>query len=67
MDERIEHTNWMRIKLRPHVGHNIACVVYGNPDNPADICIECETCNCVLVSAEDYDESDLRNEVSKDG
>ena len=67
MDERKEQTNLMRIKLRPHVGHNIVCVYYGNPDNPADICIECETCNCVLVSAEDYDELDLRNEVSKDG
>ena len=67
MDERKEQTNWMRIKLRPHVGHNIVCVYYGNPDNPADICIECETCNCVLVSAEDYDELDLGNEVSKDG
>lgn len=59
--------NWMQIKLRPHVGHDIVCVYYGDPDDPADVCIECETCGCVLVSAEDYDELDLGNEVSEDG
>lgn len=67
MDERKDHTNWMRIKLRPHVGHKIVCVYYGDTEDPADVCIECETCNCVLVSAEDYDEINLGNEVSKDG
>ncbi len=48
--------NWMAKKLLPHVGHNIACVTYGNSDDPADICIECEDCCTVLVSAEDFNE-----------
>lgn len=39
-------------KLKPHIGHNIVCVSYGDKDNPDDICIECEDCNEVLVSAE---------------
>lgn len=47
--------NWIRLRLRPHVGHRILCVIYGDSENPADICIECETCNCILISAEDYD------------
>lgn len=47
--------NYMFNKLRPHIGHNIVCVSYGDQDNPADICIECEDCYEVLISAEDYD------------
>ena len=35
--------------LLPHVGHNIVCITYGNEDNVA---IECEDCNEVLL---DYD------------
>lgn len=48
--------NWMFEKLRPHIGHKIVCVYYGDPADPVDICIECETCMQVLVSAEDYEE-----------
>lgn len=48
-------TNYMRNYLRPHIGHHIVCVYYGDGDDPADICIECEDCNEVLISAEDYD------------
>lgn len=47
--------NWMFEKLRPHVGHNVVCVCYGDWNDPVDICIECEDCGCILVSAEDYD------------
>lgn len=39
-------------KLKPHIGHRISCVCYGDFKNPADICIECEDCCEVLVSAE---------------
>jgi len=46
--------NWMMEKLYPHVGHDIVCVTYGDPENPHDVCIECETCGCVLVSGEDF-------------
>lgn len=48
--------NYMFEKLRPHIGHRVACVYYGDePGDLADICIECESCNEILVSAEDYD------------
>lgn len=43
----------LREKLMAHRGHNIVCVSYGDWDDPADVCIECEDCCEVLVSAED--------------
>ena len=43
-------------KLRAHIGHNVVCVAYGKEnEEPVDICIECEDCNEVLVSAEILD------------
>lgn len=48
----------MREKLLPHRGHHIACVCYGDWSVPNDVCIECEDCNTVLISAEDYDMPD---------
>ena len=50
--------NHMHDKLKNHIGHNIVCIAYGDIDNPADICIECEDCGEVLVSAEDYNVED---------
>lgn len=50
-----ERMNYMFERLKNHIGHNIVCVYYGDKSNPADICIECEDCNQVLISAEDYD------------
>ena len=44
--------SYLRDKLMPHRGHNIACVSYGDWDDPVDICIECEDCGCVLISTE---------------
>ena len=42
--------------LRPHIGHNVVCVAYGKEnEDPVDICIECEDCNEVLISAEIFD------------
>ena len=39
--------------MKRHVGHHINCVYYGDSANdPDDVCIECETCNEVLFSAE---------------
>ena len=44
-----DYFEWMK----RHVGHHITCVYYGNSANdPDDVCIECETCNEVLFSAE---------------
>ena len=48
--------NYIYEKFKEHIGHNIECVIYGDPENPVDICIECADCGCVLVSAEDFDE-----------
>lgn len=51
--------NYMYEKLRPHIGHNITCVHYGKKnEGPVDICIECEDCNEVLISAEDFGEEE---------
>lgn len=54
-EQAVPKRNWMWDKLLPHIGHDIVSIYYGDADDPADICIECETCNCVLVSAEDFD------------
>ena len=44
-----DYYTWMK----RHVGHHINCVYYGDSVNdPDDVCIECETCNEVLFSAE---------------
>ena len=48
--------NYIYEKFREHIGHNIECVIYGDAENPDDICIECEDCNCVLMSAEDFND-----------
>ena len=49
--------NYMYEKLKNHIGHNIVCVAYGDDyHDPDDICIECEDCNEVLISAETYEE-----------
>lgn len=55
--------NWMYERLKPHIGHNIVCACYGDVNNPEDICIECEDCYCVLVSAEDWDEEDEDEDI----
>ena len=43
-----DYYKWMN----QHVGHHITCVRYGDHNDPEDVCIECETCNEVLFSAE---------------
>ena len=37
------------------MGHDISCVTYGDSEDPSDICIECDECGTVLVSAEDFE------------
>lgn len=56
----------MREILKPHIGHHIVCVCYrdpnGHPDaEPFDICIKCEDCNEVLISAEAFEEEDTED------
>lgn len=40
--------------LKKHIGHNVQIVVYGDPNDPADICLECEDCDEVILDAELY-------------
>ena len=43
--------------LRKHIGHAVVCVGYDNPEEaPANIAIECEDCNEVLVSFDEPEE-----------
>lgn len=35
--------------LKGHIGHKIVCQPYGDPRDPVNIAIECETCNCILI------------------
>lgn len=54
--------NYMKDKLKNHIGHHIVCVCYGDVDDPVDICIECEDCNEILISSEDYEMENENNE-----
>ncbi len=38
--------------LSQHLGHKIVIIAYGDPSIPANIAIECEDCNEVLLSAD---------------
>lgn len=55
---KIVKTNMMYELLKNHIGHNIVCVAYGDINDPDDICIECEDCNEVLISAETFEDED---------
>lgn len=44
--------------LGRHAGHDLVLAYYGDFDNPSDICIECEDCHEVLISAEAFDMED---------
>lgn len=38
-------------QLREHIGHEIACVCYGEKRKaPENVAIECKTCNEVILS-----------------
>lgn len=52
---------WNYTELRRHIGHHIVCVGYGNPEeNPANVAVECEDCNEVIL---DYDDDTEKEEV----
>lgn len=40
--------------LGEHWGHNVRIVKYGDLDDPADICLECDDCGLVILDAELY-------------
>lgn len=58
----INNNNLVAEKLIRHIGHNIVCVFYGDREHPSDICIECEDCSEVLISAEDYEYNEEEDE-----
>lgn len=41
--------NVMFERLKPHIGHRIVCVYYGDKEDP------CEDCNEIIISAEEED------------
>lgn len=41
-------------ELLAHRGHNIRIVSYGDPDDPVDVCLECEDCGEVILDAGIY-------------
>lgn len=41
-------------ELKKHREHNVRIVSYGDLENPADICLECEDCGEVVLDAEIY-------------
>jgi len=57
--------------LKSHIGHEVSIVAYGDTENPADICLECEDCGEVILDAELYtlcavDETEAREEMNED-
>lgn len=53
----LNNYNWNTVlwnKLKAHIGHDISIVSYGNTDDPANICLECNDCNEVLIDAGIY-------------
>lgn len=40
--------------LHKHRGHKVVIATYGDLDNPADVCLECEDCGEVILDAELY-------------
>ena len=40
--------------LKKHFGHQVTIAVYGDEDDPDDVCLECEDCNEVILDADIY-------------
>lgn len=45
---------WHVIDKKEHRGHKVDIVSYGDWDNPANVCLECEDCGEVVLDAEIY-------------
>lgn len=46
-------------ELLEHAGHAITCVTYGGGEDPANVAIECETCDMVLLDFDRPEEPDV--------
>ena len=51
-------------ELKRHIGHKIACVYYGNRNSPANVAIECEDCEEILL---DFDKPEVKKKSRKRG
>ena len=40
--------------LFKHRGHKVEIVVYGDWNNPDDVCLECADCNQIILDSEIY-------------
>ena len=40
--------------LLNHRGHHVVIASYGDADDPADVCLECEDCNEIVLDAGIY-------------
>lgn len=40
--------------LLAHRGHNVQIVIYGDSEDPADVCLECEDYGEMILDAEIY-------------
>lgn len=40
--------------LMKHWGHHVEIAIYGDADDPADVCLECMDCNEILLDGEIY-------------
>lgn len=40
--------------LKAHIGHDVHIVAYGDKDDPANISLECDDCNEIILDAEIY-------------
>lgn len=38
--------------LKRHVGHEVKCIEYGDPDDPENVTVECTDCEEVILDAE---------------
>lgn len=50
----MSHDTLLWDKLSGHFGHDVRIAVYGNADDPADVCLECDDCGEVVLDAELY-------------
>lgn len=41
-------------KLKEHFGHKVRIAIYGDENDPADVCLECDDCGEVVLDAELY-------------
>lgn len=49
--EPLNMNELLQVELLAHRGHNVSIVSYGDENNPASVCLECEDCGMVILDA----------------